>query len=315
LTVISNTVTIEGIKDMKRFTIIFIAVFLSFAHASFAEKIKVVASIHPLGDVTNQVGKDRVSVKVMLPAAASPHTFEPTPLDMMEIQNSKVFVKAGAGLEFWAEKLMQASSNRKLIIVDASSGLSLVMHVHSHAGAGASEEKGHQESADPHVWLDPVLMKTVVDKIKNALSKADPEGEAYYRENAERYKKDLDALHSEIMNRVKSFRVKEYVTFHPAWNYFSKRYGLKVAGVIEESPGRESSPKHIAKIVSEIKRINSRIVFAEPQFNPKIAEVIAKEAGAKVLFLDPIGGADVKGRDTYIGLMRYNLSVMEEGMR
>jgi ABC-type Zn uptake system ZnuABC Zn-binding protein ZnuA len=105
------------------------------------------------------------------------------------------------------------------------------------------------------------------------------------------------------------------VTFHPAWNYFSKRYGLKVAGVIEESPGRESSPKHIAKIVSEIKRINSRIVFAEPQFNPKIAEVIAKEAGAKVLFLDPIGGADVKGRDTYIGLMRYNLSVMEEGMR
>ena len=158
-------------------------------------------------------------------------------------------------------------------------------------------------------------MKTVVDKVKNALSKADPEGEAYYRENAEKYKKDLDALHIEIMNRVKSFRVKEYVTFHPAWNYFSKRYGLRVAGVIEESPGREPSPKHIAKIVSEIKKINSKIVFAEPQFNPKIAEVVAKEAGAKVLFLDPIGGANVKGRDTYIGLMRYNLSVMEEGMR
>lgn len=299
---------------MKRFTIIFIAVFLSFAQTSFGEKIKVVASIYPLGDATKQVGKDRVSVKVMLPPAASPHTFEPTPLDMMEIQNSKVFVKAGAGLEFWAEKMMKASSNRKLIIVDATSGLSLIRHVHSHDGAGASEEKGHQESADPHVWLDPVLMKTVVDKIKNALSKADPGGEAYYRENAERYKKDLDALHGEIMNRVKSFRVKEYVTFHPAWNYFSKRYGLRVAGVIEESPGRESSPKHIAKIVGEIKRINSRIVFAEPQFNPKIAEVIAKEAGAKVLFLDPIGGANVKGRDTYIGLMRYNLSVMEEGM-
>lgn len=315
LTVISNTATIEDIKDMKRFIVILIAVFLSFAHASFAEKIKVVASIHPLGDVTKQVGKDRVSVKVMLPPAASPHTFEPTPLDMLEIQNSKVFVKAGAGLEFWAEKMMQASSNRNLIIVDATSGLSLIRHIHSHAGEGVSGGKEHPESADPHVWLDPVLMKAVVDKIQNALSKADPGGETYYRENAEKYKKDLDALHSEIMNRVKSFRVKEYITFHPAWNYFSKRYGLRVAGVIEESPGREPSPKHIAKIINEIKRINSKIVFAEPQFNPKIAEVIAKEAGAKVLFLDPIGSPNVKGRDTYIGLMRYNLSVMEEGMK
>ena len=315
LTVISNTATIEGIKDMKRFAIILIAVFLSFAHASHAEEIKVVASIYSLGDVTRQVGKDRVSVLVMLYPGASPHTFEPTPLDMMKIQNSKVFVKVGAGLEFWAEKMMKASSNRNLIIVDAASGLPLIRHVHSHDGAGGSEEKAHQESGDPHVWLDPVLMKTVVDKIKNALSKADPQGEAYYRENAEKYKKDLDALHREIMNRVKSFRVKEYVTFHPAWNYFSKRYGLRVAGVIEESPGREPSPKHIAKIVSEIKRAGSRIIFAEPQFNPKMAEVIAREAGAKVLFLDPIGGANVKGRDTYISLMRYNLSIMEEGMK
>ena len=315
LTVISNTATIEGIKDMKRFIVILIAVFLSFAHASFAEKIKVVASIYPLGDVTKQVGKDRVSVKVMLPPGASEHTFDPTPFDMMEIQNSKVFVKAGAGLEFWAEKMMKGSSNRKLIIVEATSGLPLIRHVHSHADAGVSEEKGPQESADPHVWLDPVLMKTIVDKIQEALSKADPGGETYYRENAGKYKKDLDALHSEIVNRVKDFKAKEYVTFHSAWSYFSKRYGLRVAGVIEESPGREPSPKHIVKIVSEIKRIKSKVVFAEPQFNPKIAEVIAKEAGAKVLFLDPIGGANVKGRDTYIGLMRYNLSIMEEGMK
>lgn len=299
---------------MKRLVLILVCVLFLIAQNAYSEKIKVVASIHPLGDVTKQVGKDRVSVKVMLPPAASPHTFEPTPLDMMEIQNSKIFVKAGAGLEFWAEKMMKASSNRKIIIVDAASGLPLIRHVHSHTSAGASEEKAHQESADPHVWLDPVLMKTVVDKIQNALSKADPEGEVYYRENAEKYKKDLDALHSEIMDRVKSFRVKEYITFHPAWNYFSKRYGLRVAGVIEESPGREPSPKHIAKIINEIKRINSKIVFAEPQFNPKIAEVIAKEAGAKVLFLDPVGSPNLKGRDTYIGLMRYNLSVMEEGM-
>ena len=125
----------------------------------------------------------------------------------------------------------------------------------------------------------------------------------------------MDILHKEISDKVKTFKIKEYVTFHPAWNYFSKRYGLSVAGVIEESPGREPSPKHIARIIREVKRITSKVVFAEPQFNPAIAAVVAKEAGAKVLFLDPIGGSNIKGRDTYLGLMRYNLSVIEGAMK
>jgi len=103
------------------------------------------------------------------------------------------------------------------------------------------------------------------------------------------------------------------VTFHPAWDYFSKRYGLRVAGVIEEAPGKEPSPRHIAAIIREIKQTGGNVVFVEPQFNPKIGEVIAKEANAKVLYLDPIGGKD--GRKTYIEMMRYNISAMEKAMK
>ncbi len=301
---------------MKKIQIVLTILFLLAAQNSYAEKLKVVASIFPFGDIANQIGGERVDVKVMLPPGVSPHTFEPTPLEMMQLQNAKVFIKAGAGLEFWAAKMLRAAGNEGLIVVDASSGLPLIRDIHSHRSeAGHDKQHGSSEIADPHVWLDPVFAKAIADKITAALSKADSSGSAYYRGRSEKYKKDLDILHNQISDKVKTFKIKEYVTFHPAWNYFSKRYGLRVAGVIEESPGREPSPKHIARIIREIKRINSKVVFAEPQFNPAIAEVIAKEAGARVLFLDPIGGSDIKGRDTYLGLMRYNLSVMEGAMK
>jgi len=270
---------------------------------SYAEKIKVIASIAPLADFVKQVGGENIEVKVLLPPGASPHTFEPTPRAIREVSDAGIFIKIGAGFEFWAEKILAASGNKKLIIIDSSSGILLIKDPHSH---GTS-------TGDPHIWLDPLIAITVVSKIEEALIKADPGNAEYYKKNSVRYREQLSHLDREIYAKTRTLRIKEYVTFHPAWNYFSKRYGLHVAGVIEESPGKEPGPKHIAKIISDIRRIGSRVVFVEPQFNPKVAEVIARESGAKVLYLDPIGGA--KGRETYIDLMRYNISVIERVMK
>jgi zinc transport system substrate-binding protein len=177
-------------------------------------------------------------------------------------------------------------------------------------------EKSHSHSSsgnDPHIWLDPQIAMDIVIKIQKALIEADPRGAEFYRKNASMYREKLSRLDKEISAKIKTFRIKEYVTFHPAWNYFSRRYGLRVAGVIEESPGKEPSPKHVASIIREIGRIGSKVIFVEPQFNPKIAEVIAKDSGAKVLYLDPIGGQN--GRETYIDMMRYNIATMESVMK
>ncbi|MCL4475384.1 MAG: metal ABC transporter substrate-binding protein [Nitrospirae bacterium] len=287
---------------------------ISFAHGKPAdtEKIPVVVSIYPLKDMVQQVGGDRVQVDFMVPPGASPHTFEPKPSDMMRVHNARMFVIVGAGLEFWAEKAIRSAGGKDLKVLILSDGLPLIYGADSH-----DEHRGlqGQKRADPHVWLDPVLAKEMVNAIATALVAVDSSHGRYFRENAERFKKEIDSLDAFIAEKVKTFRTKEYVTFHPAWNYFSRRYGLRVVGVIEESPGKEPSPKHIARLVNEVKRIRARVVFAEPQFSPKVAGVIAKEAGAKVLFLDPNGGPGLQGRDTYIGLMRYNLSVLEGAMR
>lgn len=291
----------------KAFVFLFLLISLSFAHTVLAEPVKVVVSIHPLYDITKQIGKDKVIIKTLLPPAASPHTFEPTPKQMMEFHDAKIFIKIGAGFEFWTDRIVRTASNKNLIVVDLSKDMPLIHSTHKHKHAG--------QAADPHFWLDPMLTKNIVDKIASTLIKIDSRNKKFYADNAEIYKKELDKLNEEIIQKVGTFKTKEYVTFHPAWNYFSKRYGLRVIGVIEEAPGREPAPGDVARIIKDLKKSNIRVVFAEAQFNPKIAEAIAKEADAKVLFLDPIGASNAPDRDTYIKLMRYNISHMERAMK
>ncbi|OGW32613.1 MAG: hypothetical protein A2X59_02150 [Nitrospirae bacterium GWC2_42_7] len=296
------------------FLCLFIFFFLVFNDLSCAssEKLRVVASIAPLADFAKQVGGDKADVLLLLPPGASGHTYEPSPRMMQKTSKAQVFIKIGAGLEFWADKLITAA-NRDVIVVNCSEGIELIEgngHSHDH-------DKGFKlnniHTADPHIWLDPVICITIVKKIEDSFSKADPVNSSYYKKNAAAYLTKLSALDREIEEKVKTFSIKEYVTFHQAWNYFSRRYGLRVAGVIEESPGKEPSPKHISKILKELKRINIKVVFAEPQSSAKIAEAIAREAGGKVLTLDPVGGQ--KDRETYIELMRYNLAVLEKAMK
>ena len=279
-------------------------------HASHAleAKMKVVASISPLADFVRQVGGPKVEVALLLPPGASPHTYEPTPKAIREISQSRIFFKIGSGLEFWADRMIKAAA-AKIDIVDSSSGVDLIKRTYD------DHTVSHEDHAntDPHIWLDPVICMEIIHKIETALSKADPSNASYYKSNAMAYRDRLRILDREIAGRTKAFRTREYVTFHPAWNYFSRRYGLKVAAVIEEGPGKEPSPRQVKRIIEALKRLNTRVIFAEPQFSPKVAETIAREAGGQVLFLDPVGGQ--QQRETYIEMMKYNLAIMEKALK
>lgn len=286
--------------------VIFLAFMLSVMPApalGASGRLKVVASIAPLADFVREVGKNKVDVLLLLPPGASPHSYEPLPGTLRGISKAKIFVRIGAGLEFWAERLMSAAAPN-ITTVTCSEGVKLI------------RGKGHDHAlsnVNPHIWLDPVICMKIVRKIAAALVSADPVNASFYRTNADAYISRLAALDREIAKTVKTFRTRDYVTFHPAWEYFARRYGLKVAGVIEEAPGKMPSPRHIQKILDEVRKMKTRVIFAEPQFSPRIAEAIAQDVGAQVLMLDPLGGE--KGRETYITLMKYNISVMEKAMR
>lgn len=264
-------------------------------------RMLVIASIAPLADFARQVGGDRVRVMVMVPPGASPHTYQIRPDQMQAVSRARVLVLNGVGLEYWADKVIDAAGNPKLVIVRTADGLPII-----------DSGDRHEPSGNPHVWLNPIYAVHQVEKIRDAYIEADEKHAEFYRANAAAYIKKLNKLDAEIRQKVNRFRSRQFIAFHPAWIYFAKRYGLTQAAVIEDWPGKEPPPSKIREIVQTANRIKARAIFAEPQLSPKAAQVVAEESGAKVLMLNPL---ESFGESGYIGMMNANLRQMEKALK
>ncbi|MEE8553415.1 MAG: metal ABC transporter substrate-binding protein [Desulfobacterales bacterium] len=283
------------------------------ASTCLGEKLPVIASIFPIADMIQQVGGDYVDVTCVLQAGASPHTFEPKPSLVKRFSSARIFFIVGAGFEFWAQKFVNLSGKRLKTVV-LSQGVSLIQTTeHHHDKTDVSDHKS--SFANPHIWLDPEIVKSMVNKIIAALCEVDKQHIKYYKQQGQMYLDELDKLHGLIKATVETFRIKKYVSFHASWDYFARSYGLESVGVIEAAPGRNPTPLQIRNIIALIKKHRIRAVFAEPQLNPRAAKVIAREANVKVLLLDPLGGSEIKRRSTYLDLMKYNMSVLQEAMK
>jgi zinc transport system substrate-binding protein len=263
-------------------------------------RLSVAASLLPLADFARQVGGDRVRVETLIPAGASPHTYELTPAQLQAVSRAHVLVLNGVGLEYWADKVISAANNPDLVVVIASDGLGLI----------ASDE--HDSGGNPHVWLSPLNAIHQVELIRDGLIQADPAGAEVYRANADRYIAELRTLDRDTRETVAAFTHRQFIAFHAAWVYFARDYDLEQAAVVETTPGKEPSPAEVAAIVKTARAIGAQAIFAEPQFSSKAAEVIAAESGAQVLFLNPLGQSPDYG---YIDLMRYNLGEMSKALK
>jgi zinc transport system substrate-binding protein len=298
--------------------LIFFLLIQLFAISCLADKIPVIASIYPVADMVRQVGGDHVKVTCVLPPGASPHTFEPKPSLVRAFSSARIFFMIGAGLEFWAAKFIKLAGSNLMTVV-LSRGVDLIVsteHDHENQAHEKAERtlKNEPAVANPHIWLDPVIAKSMVDKITAALCKVDPAHLAYYNQRSRNYLKELDALDHLIAATTAGFKNKKFVAFHASWDYFARQYGLKPVGVIEAAPGRNPTPLQIKNIIAAIKQYHIRAVFAEPQLNPRAAEIIAKEANVRVLLLDPIGGPKQAYGNTYVDLMTHNLNILKEAM-
>jgi zinc transport system substrate-binding protein len=290
-------------------------------------KLLVAATIAPLGDFCRKIGGDLVQVQVLIPPGASPHVFEPAPSVMARASQARVFVYIGAGLEPWADKLLRARGPGNITVVEAVRGIPLLGMAAHHHEPGEAEERDHDDhhpgteaahnrhpAGNPHIWLDPVLAQEICRKIAGAFIQADPHHRAQYEANLKGYLAALEELNREIERQAQSWRLRDFVSFHPAFSYFARRYGLHEVGTIEAAPGREPTPRHLQELLAGIRRAGIKVVFAEPQLNPRVAEVIAQEAGVKVLMLDPVGGRAPYGSD-YLKLMRYNLAALDQALK
>jgi zinc transport system substrate-binding protein len=265
-------------------------------------ELEVVASIFPLADFARNVGQDRVEVVTLLPTGADPHSYEPKPRQVRDIAEAGVFIKNGADLELWAEKLVSAADH-DVVELDTSEGIELIRD----DGEG-----------NPHIWLDPVLAQKQVRDIRDALIRLDPQNGEFYRENARRYVAALDLLAAKIRQEVNNFSTKKFIAFHPAWSYFAQSFGLTEIAVIESRHSIEPlAPAHLATVIETGKGEGVRVIFAHLGATPRAEQTvndIAAEIDAEVVYLDPVGGPDLEDRDTYLKLMRYNLEQLSQAM-
>lgn len=282
--------------------VLLIAFTLAFApSAGAAEPLRVLTSFLPMEIFTRNVAGDApgVTVASMLPASLGcPHDYALTPGDMKKIASADLFVANGFGMEdFLGEPVRRA--NPGIRIVETARGVPPV--------------RGEHGEINPHTWVSPRNAILQVREIEKALSGERPGLAPTFRRNADAYVSRLSALAAEFDAAAKTFRRTNIVTFHNVFGYLARDLGLTVVGEIETVPGQEPSAGEIRRLSRAIREKEVPAVFSEPQYSPKLADALAREAGVPVRVLDPVATGS-PALTAYEDAMRRNLSTLREAL-
>ncbi len=251
-------------------------------------KLQITTSFYPMFFFTSQIGGDKVNVVNITPAGSEPHDYEPTPQDIIAIEQSKLLVLNG-NIEPWGNKIKEELKNKNTEVIIAGE---------------------NSASTDPHVWLSPALAKIESEKIKSALENIDPANADYYQFNLTNLEKKLDKIDKDYKIGLANCNKNSFVTTHAAFGYISKNYGLTQVAITGLTPDEEPSLQKIAQIANFAKENNIKYIFFEALTSPKLSQTIANEMGAKTLVLDPIEGVssqDLSKGVNYLTLMDNNL--------
>ena len=191
-------------------------------------KVSVCTSFYVMYDFSSKIGGDRVLIKNLMPAGSDPHTWEPSPKDIVNIQNADVLIYNGAGMERWIDKVLESVNNEDIVIVETSKDLKLLeIKLDAIGGDGEGKGREHAHIYDPHVWLDPSRAKVQMKAIADAFIKVDPGNRDFYEKNYEYYAKELDKLDDEYRKAVARFTKKDIVFSNSAFVYLCDAYVLK----------------------------------------------------------------------------------------
>ncbi|MBQ1509944.1 MAG: zinc ABC transporter substrate-binding protein [Selenomonadaceae bacterium] len=266
-------------------------------------KFHIVTTFYPMYiDAINIAkGIDDVTVTNMTkPQTGCLHDYQLTTEDMKTLEKADALIANGAGMENFLDKVIKEQKNLK--VIDASKGMELL-------------KDGDEEN--PHVWLSVTADIQQVRNITEQLKAADPKHADAYQANADAYIAKLEALKKEMHEALDNVPHKDIVTFHEAFPYFAKEFGLHILTVIEREPGSEPTPAELQAVIEQVKPLTAKVLFTEPQYSPDAAKTIARETGARIYTLDPVvtGEAKESAMDAYLTTMRKNMETLKEALQ
>lgn len=270
-------------------------------------RLKALTSTTFLADITRNIAGDRIRVDSLLPVGADPHAYQAAPSDVAKIAESDLLILNGLEYEHFIEPLLENAGGERLII-EATAGLS------------PRKDAGSEHGVDPHMWLDPNLVMTYVENVRDGLIQIDVEGTQIYKANADVYIAQLKELDQWIVEQVNTIPVERrlLVTNHEAVGYFAERYGFEVVGAVIPSMSTDAgtSAKGLAALIEVIKTSGAPAIFLGEVENPDLANQIAAETEVKVvdnLHLESLTvGAPAA---TYIDMMKHNVNQIVEALK
>lgn len=283
-------------------------------------KLSIVTTLFPQYDFVKQIAGDKAEVTLLLSPGIEAHSYDPTPSDIVKINESDLFIYTGEYMETWAAQIIK-SLEKDVTILDVSEGIELTSSEdeHNEINHDETELEDHNHVYDPHIWTSPVNAQQMVKTILNELVRIDAENEDYYRKNADSYLAELEELDASFRQVVENADIHTlYFADKFAMYYFTSEYGLSYVSAYDScSSETEPSAKLVAKMIDEVKEDNAPAVFYAELSNHKAADTISKETGTKELLLHSchnVSKDEFKDGATYISLMKQNLENLKVGL-
>jgi zinc transport system substrate-binding protein len=268
--------------------------------------VSVVASFYPLAEAAEEVGGPLVAVTNLTAPGVEPHDLELTPDQLEAISTADVVLYLGGGFQPAVE---DAIADAQGTPVDASERLRDL--------PAPADEMESTLTADPHVWLDPVLYSKVVDTVNSTFDGIDPSEASTFDANAKTFDGELSSLDTAYSTGLSHCDRKVIVTSHAAFGYLAERYGLEQEAIAGLSPDAEPTPGRIADIKQLVQSAGVTTIFTETLVSPKVADTLASEAGVATAMLDPLESLtpdELAAGDDYLSVMRSNLSTLEQAL-
>lgn len=248
----------------------------------------VAASLFPLASLTEMVVGDRYPVVFLLPPGRSPHDYEPAPAELKRLNRAVLFVHVGSGVDDWMRRAGEGLTGGRSQLF-------------------AMARPGDAGSRDPHLWLDLDVVTAFLPRLAERMAAVDPDSAAAYRRRARAALDSLAVFDERAKGLAAPVAGVPFALLHNAFQSLVTRYGLDCVAVLERNPEGEASPRHLGESASAMRAAGVRCIFAEPQLGQRTARAMASDMGATVALLDPLGGPDLRGRNTYLNLLRWNL--------
>jgi ABC-type Zn uptake system ZnuABC Zn-binding protein ZnuA len=301
------------IGHLLKATFLILLVLIPSKAAGTDHRLQVVVTLPILQDFAQVIGQERVEVKSLLTGLESEHTYTPKPTDILAVKHAQLLLQVGLGLENWVDSLIKNASNDQVLIVTTSEGIPLIKDVSNLVQEDTDHPKHSHSLGNPHIWLDPVNAKIMLRHTMEGLLRLDPEGQGAYLKSFSEYIKKLDRLEREGKQKVNALKDRRIITHHAAWPYFARRFGFIIEGNLINQVGSEPSAKALAGLTRKIKKEGIKVIVSEPQLNPKLPEMVARETGAKVVVLTPLPGA-IPGTETYLSMIEYNINQLVQAL-